>query len=103
MDGSRSESFVQGSTADGYSRVHAGPVVWAWAGELTARANLAPGCWVLDVASGRGPVARLAAQAAGPGGRAVGAARRCCAGLAAVTSASCWRVRAIRWSPLSWS
>jgi ubiquinone/menaquinone biosynthesis C-methylase UbiE len=30
-----------------------------------------PGCSVLDVASGLGPVARLAAQAAGPDGRVV--------------------------------
>jgi ubiquinone/menaquinone biosynthesis C-methylase UbiE len=42
-----------------------------WAAELIARANLKPGCSVLDVASGLGPVSRLAAEAAGPGGRVV--------------------------------
>jgi ubiquinone/menaquinone biosynthesis C-methylase UbiE len=40
-----------------------------WAGELVARAGIGPGHRVLDVASGLGPVARLAAEAAGPGGR----------------------------------
>ena len=42
-----------------------------WAAELIARTGLKLGCCVLDVASGLGPVARLAAEAAGPGGRVV--------------------------------
>jgi SAM-dependent methyltransferase len=42
-----------------------------WAAELVARAGLRPGQSVLDVASGLGPVARLAAAAVGPDGRVV--------------------------------
>jgi ubiquinone/menaquinone biosynthesis C-methylase UbiE len=71
MDNSRSRSFVQVSIADGYDRFMLRPLFEPWAVDLIARANLKPGCCVLDVASGLGPVARLAAQAAGPGGRVV--------------------------------
>ncbi len=71
MDGSRSGSFVQVSIADGYDRFMLGQLFEPWAADLIARAGLKPGCSVLDVASGLGPVARLAAQAAGPGGRVV--------------------------------
>jgi SAM-dependent methyltransferase len=65
MDGSRSGSFTQVSVPDGYDRFMLGQLFEPWARELVARAKLAPGCRVLDVASGLGPVARLAAQAAG--------------------------------------
>jgi SAM-dependent methyltransferase len=71
MDGSRSGSFVQVSIADGYTRFMLGQLFEPWAADLITRASLKPGCRVLDVASGLGPVARLAAQAAGPGGRVV--------------------------------
>jgi SAM-dependent methyltransferase len=42
-----------------------------WAAELVGRAGLRTGRSVLDVASGLGPVARLAAAAVGPDGRVV--------------------------------
>jgi ubiquinone/menaquinone biosynthesis C-methylase UbiE len=71
MDNSRSESFIQVSIADGYDRFMLGQLFEPWAADLIARASLKPGCCVLDVASGLGPVARLAAHAAGPGGRVV--------------------------------
>jgi SAM-dependent methyltransferase len=71
MDDSRSGSFVQVSVADGYARFMLAQLFEPWAADLIARADLKPGCRVLDVASGLGPVARLAAQAAGPGGRVV--------------------------------
>jgi ubiquinone/menaquinone biosynthesis C-methylase UbiE len=71
MDGSRSGSFTASSVPDGYDRFMLGQLFEPWAVDLIARAGLTPGCRVLDVASGLGPVARLAAQAAGPGGEVV--------------------------------
>jgi ubiquinone/menaquinone biosynthesis C-methylase UbiE len=69
--GSRSGSFTAVSVPDGYDRFMLGQLFEPWAADLIARAVLKPGCSVLDVASGLGPVARLAAQAAGPDGRVV--------------------------------
>jgi SAM-dependent methyltransferase len=71
MDGSRSDSFTAVSVPDGYDRFMLSQLFEPWAAELIARASLKPGCCVLDVASGLGPVARLAAEAAGPAGRVV--------------------------------
>jgi ubiquinone/menaquinone biosynthesis C-methylase UbiE len=71
MDGSRSGSFTQVSVPDGYDRFMLAQLFEPWAADLITRANVKPGCSVLDVASGLGPVAKLAAQAAGPGGRVV--------------------------------
>jgi ubiquinone/menaquinone biosynthesis C-methylase UbiE len=70
-NGSRSESFTVVSVPDGYDRFMLGQLFEPWAANLISRAGLQPGCFVLDVASGLGPVARLAAKAAGPGGRVV--------------------------------
>ena len=71
MGGSRSGSFTQASIPDAYARFMLGQLFEPWAAELVSRASLPPGGLVLDVASGLGPVARLAARAAGPGGRVV--------------------------------
>lgn len=49
----------------------AGQLFEPWARELVGRAALAPGSSVLDVATGPGTVARLAASAVGPDGRVV--------------------------------
>jgi ubiquinone/menaquinone biosynthesis C-methylase UbiE len=71
MDDSRSQGFVQVSVPEGYERFMLRQLFEPWAAELLRRADLRPGWSVLDVASGPGPVARLAAAALGPGGRVV--------------------------------
>jgi ubiquinone/menaquinone biosynthesis C-methylase UbiE len=71
MDSTRTGSFTQVSVADGYDRFMLRQLFEPWAADLVARAGLQPGYHVLDVASGLGPVARLAAAAAGPLGRVV--------------------------------
>jgi SAM-dependent methyltransferase len=71
MDGARSGSFTQVSVPDGYERFMLRQLFEPWAAELITRADVRPGFHVLDVATGLGPVARLAAAAAGPGGRVV--------------------------------
>jgi len=70
-DGGRSLGFAQVSIPEGYERFMLRQLFEPWAAELLARAGIGPGDHVLDVASGLGPVARLAAEAAGPGGRVV--------------------------------
>ena len=71
MDDSGSQGFVQVSVPEGYERFMLRQLFEPWAAELLRRADLQPGWPVLDVASGPGPVARLAATAVGPGGRVV--------------------------------
>ena len=72
MDGgARSLGFTQVSVPDGYDRFMLAQLFEPWAAELIARAGIGPGDRVLDVATGLGPVARLAADAAGPDGRVV--------------------------------
>ena len=70
-DGGRSPGFAQVSVPEGYDRFMLRQLFEPWAAELVARAGTGPGHRVLDVASGLGPVARLAAEAAGPGGQVV--------------------------------
>src|ERR1700733_6081546 len=70
-DGARSLGFAQVSIPEGYDRFMLRQLFEPWATELVARAGIGPGDRVLDVASGRGPAARLAAAAAGPGGQVV--------------------------------
>jgi SAM-dependent methyltransferase len=64
----RSGSFTQVSVPVGYAEYLLGQLFEPWAAVLVARAEIRPGYRVLDVASGLGPVARLAAETAGPGG-----------------------------------
>jgi ubiquinone/menaquinone biosynthesis C-methylase UbiE len=71
MDSQRSQSFTQASVPDNYERFMLRQLFEPWARDLVERAALRPGAAVLDVASGLGPVARLAARAAGPDGRVV--------------------------------
>jgi ubiquinone/menaquinone biosynthesis C-methylase UbiE len=71
LDIKRSRGFTAASVPDGYDQFMLRQLFEPWAADLVARAGLKPGCHVLDVASGLGPVARLAAAAAGPGGRVV--------------------------------
>jgi SAM-dependent methyltransferase len=71
MDDSRSHSFVRVSVPEGYERFMLCQLFEPWAAELLKHAGLQPGWSVLDVATGLGPVAQLAATAVGPGGRVV--------------------------------
>lgn len=67
----RSRTFTQATIPAGYARFLLSQMFEPWASEMLARATLHPGDAVLDVASGLGPVARLAAAAVGRRGRVV--------------------------------
>lgn len=71
MSGGRSRGFTAGSVPEAYDRFMAPQLFEPWARELVGRAKLRRGSSVLDVASGPGAVARLAAAAVGPDGRVV--------------------------------
>ena len=67
----RSRGFTADSVPEAYERFMAPQLFEPWARELVGLAQLPGGSSVLDVASGPGTVARLAASAVGPGGRVV--------------------------------
>lgn len=71
MDGIRGRGFTQATIPAGYARYLLGQLFEPWAKDMMARATPSPGDTVLDLATGLGPVARLAAAAMGTGGRVV--------------------------------
>ena len=71
MNSSRGGAFRQGSVPENYERRLAPVVFEPWAKVLLGKVDVKPGDRVLDVASGTGVVARLAAELAGPEGRVV--------------------------------
>jgi SAM-dependent methyltransferase len=71
MSKGRSAGFTAGSVPEAYDRFMAPQLFEPWARELVGRAELRSGSSVLDVASGPGTVARLAAAVLGPEGRVV--------------------------------
>src|SRR3989442_1193975 len=64
--------FSIGSVAATYDEIYVPRIFIPWARLLLERADLSPGESVLDVATGPGTVARLAAEQVGPRGRVVG-------------------------------
>lgn len=64
--------FSIGSVAATYEEIYVPRIFIPWARLLLDRADLSPGESVLDVATGPGTVARLAAEKVGPRGRVVG-------------------------------
>lgn len=71
MEESRSQGFTGWTVPEAYERFLAGPLFEPWAATLVARAGLHEGDCVLDVASGVGPVARMAAAAVTTSGAVV--------------------------------
>ncbi len=65
--------FSVGSVACTYDEIYVPRIFIPWARLLLERAALRPGEAVLDIATGPGTVARLAAEQVGPQGRVVGA------------------------------
>jgi SAM-dependent methyltransferase len=65
--------FSVGSVAGTYDEIYVPRIFIPWARLLLARAALRPGEAVLDIATGPGTVARLAAEQVGRKGRVVGA------------------------------
>ncbi|HEX9095434.1 MAG TPA: class I SAM-dependent methyltransferase [Candidatus Dormibacteraeota bacterium] len=65
--------FSVGSIAGTYEEIYVPRIFVPWAGLLLERAALRPGEAVLDIATGPGTVARIAAEQVGPQGRVVGA------------------------------
>ncbi len=64
--------FSVGSVAGTYDEIYLPRIFIPWARLLLERAALRPGDAVLDVATGPGTVARIAAEQVGPQGRVVG-------------------------------
>jgi len=67
----RSSAFVAASVPENYQRRLAPVIFEPWARVLVDHLEIKPGDRVLDVATGTGVVARVAAQRVGPGGRVV--------------------------------
>jgi SAM-dependent methyltransferase len=67
----RSRAFAPVSVPEAYERYMSAQIFEPWARELVRRADVQPGAAVLDVATGPGSVARIAAAAAGPDGSVV--------------------------------
>ncbi len=65
--------FSVQSVADAYEDIYVPRIFIPWGKRLIEKARLQPGDAVLDVATGPGTVARLAAEQVGPEGRVVGA------------------------------
>jgi SAM-dependent methyltransferase len=65
--------FSVGSVAGTYDEIYVPRIFIPWARLLLDRAALRPGEAVLDIATGPGTVARIAAEQVGPQGRVVGA------------------------------
>src|SRR5712692_531950 len=65
--------FSVGSVAGAYDEIYLPRIFIPWARLLLDRAALRPGEAVLDIATGPGTVARIAAEQVGPQGRVVGA------------------------------
>jgi ubiquinone/menaquinone biosynthesis C-methylase UbiE len=71
MSDKRSQGFAQSSIPDAYDRFMLAQLFEPWANDLVSRAQLEAGQSVLDVATGLGPVASLAATVVGAHGRVV--------------------------------
>jgi SAM-dependent methyltransferase len=65
--------FSVGNIAGTYEEIYVPRIFIPWAALLLERAALRPGEAVLDIATGPGTVARIAAEQVGPQGRVVGA------------------------------
>lgn len=71
MDGVRGRGFTQATIPAGYAKYLLGQLFEPWAKDMIERGTPSPGDTVLDLATGLGPVARLAAAAVGISGRVV--------------------------------
>lgn len=70
-DGRRGRGFTQATIPAGYAKYLLSQLFEPWAKDMIERGTPNRGDTVLDLASGLGPVARLAAAAVGTGGRVV--------------------------------
>jgi ubiquinone/menaquinone biosynthesis C-methylase UbiE len=71
MDGMRGRGFTQATIPAGYAKFLLQQLFEPWAKDMIARAAPSPGDFVLDLATGLAPVARLAAAAVGASGRVI--------------------------------
>lgn len=71
MDGRRGRGFTQATIPAGYGKYLLDQLFVPWAKDMICRAAPRPGDVVLDLATGLGPLARLAAAAIGASGRVV--------------------------------